>query len=57
MLIYANHCVIAKIFEEEVNNLSKDLLRENLQKKRPYINGTVILNFLLPKILIKKNDV
>jgi NurA-like 5'-3' nuclease len=41
-------------FEEEINNLSKDLLKKNLQEKRSYVNGTVISNFLLPKILIKK---
>jgi len=32
-MFYADHCVIAKIFEEEVNNLSKDPLKKNLQKK------------------------
>jgi hypothetical protein len=31
--VYANHSVIAKIFEQEVNNLSKTPLRKNLQKK------------------------
>jgi hypothetical protein len=31
--VYADHCVIAKIFEEDVNNQSKDPLKKNLQKK------------------------
>ncbi len=55
--VYANHCEIAKIFEEEINNLSKDPLKKNLQKKRPYINGTIIFNFFATKDSYLKNDV
>jgi hypothetical protein len=48
--------VIAKIFEQEVNNLSKTPLRKNLQKKWPYVNGNFISNFFVAKDSYKKND-
>jgi hypothetical protein len=46
--------VIAKIFEEDVNNKSKDPLKKNLQKKGLYLMELLFLMFFLPKILIKK---
>ncbi len=45
--------MIAKIFEEEINNLSKDPLKKSLQKKWLYVNGTVI-SFAM-KDFYKKN--
>jgi hypothetical protein len=51
--VYANHCMIAKIFEK-VNNLLKKPYERQLTKKRPHVNGTIIFIFLLPKMLIRK---
>jgi hypothetical protein len=39
--VYANHCMIAKIFEK-VNNLLKKPYERQLTKKRPHVNGTII---------------
>jgi hypothetical protein len=46
--------MIVKLFEEEVNILVKEPNKRELAKKRPHVNGSIIFNFLLPKILIKK---
>jgi hypothetical protein len=45
--------MIAKIFEERVNNLLKDA-KKQLGKKRPHVNGTTIPTFFLPNIFIKR---
>jgi hypothetical protein len=31
--VYVDHYMIAKLFEEKVNNLLKKLMKENLQRK------------------------
>jgi hypothetical protein len=54
--IYVDHCMIAKIFEERVNNLLKDA-KKQLGKKRPHVNGTTISNFFSAKHSYKKDDV
>jgi hypothetical protein len=51
---YANHCMIAKIFEEEVNNLLKEPHERKPTKKIPHVNGIDNSNFLYLKILIRK---
>jgi hypothetical protein len=46
--------MIAKIFEEEVKNMFKKPYERQLAKKKPYVNGSISLIFLLPKICIRK---
>jgi hypothetical protein len=53
--MYVDHCTIAKIFEEKVNNLLK-YAKKQLGKKRPHVNGTTISNFFTAKLSYKKND-
>jgi hypothetical protein len=43
--------MMAKVFEETINNMFKDMER-NL-KRKDHVNGTNIFNFLLSKILIR----
>jgi hypothetical protein len=45
--------MIAKTFEK-VNNLLKKPHEREPTKKRPHVNGTIILFYFMPKILIKK---
>ncbi len=52
--VYADHYMIVKIFEKEIKNLLKELHEKKPTKKMLHLNGTVISNFLLPKILIGK---
>ncbi len=47
--VYADHCVIEKIFKKEVNNMSKEPFEKEPTKKWPHANGTVILNFFVAK--------
>ncbi len=49
--------MIAKIFEEEVNNFLKKPYETQPTKKRPHVNGTIISNFFASKGFYKKNDV
>jgi hypothetical protein len=37
--------MIAKIYEEEINNLLKKLYEKQLAKKIPHVNETTISNF------------
>ncbi len=55
--VYANHCVIAKIFKEEINNLSKESFEIEPTKKWPHANGTTISKFFIAKDSYKKDDV
>jgi len=55
--VYANHCMIIKLFEEEVNISSKELNEKELVKKRPHVNGNIIFNFFVAKDSYKKGDV
>jgi len=52
--VYVDHDVIEKIFKEETNNLSKEPFDKNLQKNDFIYMELLFLNFLLPKIFIKK---
>jgi hypothetical protein len=54
--VYVDHYMIAKIFEEKVNNVFKDVERQP-KKKRPHVNGTTISNFFVAKNSYKKYDV
>jgi hypothetical protein len=51
--VYANHCMIAKIFEEVNISLKKPDERE-LAKNRPHVNGSIIFNFFTTKDSYKK---
>jgi hypothetical protein len=48
--------MIAKIFEEKMSNMFKDVERQP-RKKRPHVNGTIISNFFVVKNSYKKYDV
>jgi len=54
--VYVDHCMIAKIFEEKINNMFKDVKRQP-RKKRLHVNGTTISNFFVVKNSYKKYDV
>jgi hypothetical protein len=47
--IYADHCMIAEIFEEKVNNMLKDA-KKQLGKKRFHVNGTTISEIFEEKV-------
>ncbi len=49
--------MVAKIFEEKVNNLLKESYERQPAKKRPHVNGTTISNFFATKDFYKKDDV
>jgi hypothetical protein len=49
--------VIAKIFKEEINNLSKESFEIEPTKKWPHANGTTISKFFIAKDSYKKDDV
>ncbi len=55
--VYANHYMIAKIFEKYINNLLKKLHERKPAKKRPHVNGTIICNFFVAKGFYRKDDV
>ncbi len=54
--VYANHWMIAKIFEKEVKNLLKKPHERKLTKKIPHVNGIVNSNFFVAKDSYKKYD-
>ncbi len=54
--VYANHCMIAKIFEE-IKNLLKEPYERQFAKKSPRVNKTTIFNFFTTKDFYKKYDV
>jgi hypothetical protein len=43
--VYIDHCMIAKIFEEEISNLLKKLYETQLAKKISHVIGTIISNY------------
>ncbi len=51
----ANHFIIAKIFEEEVNNPLKGEFEKHLAKKRSNPFGSAIVNFFAIKRLPQKS--
>jgi hypothetical protein len=40
--VYANHCMIIKLFEEEVNISLKEPNEREFVNKRPHVNGNII---------------
>jgi hypothetical protein len=54
--VYANHCMIVKLFEEEVNILVKEPNKRELAKKRPQVNGSIIFNFFATKNSYKRRS-
>ncbi len=55
--VYANHSMIAKIFEKKVKNLLKESYERQPIKKNPHVNGTTIFNFFATKDSYKKDDI
>ncbi len=55
--VYANHCMIAKIVKEKVNNLLKKPYERQFTKKWPHVDVTIISNFFVTKDFYKKDDV
>jgi hypothetical protein len=53
----ANHQLIVKNFEEEVNNSMKNPLENNLQRKRHVMSANAISNFLGAIHPYKKDNV
>jgi hypothetical protein len=51
--VNANHSIIAKVFEEEVNSPLKGKVEKQLGKKGQIHVGVQLLNFLLPNILYR----
>jgi hypothetical protein len=51
--VYANHCMIAKIFEK-INNLLKEPYEKQLAKKKPHVIRTTIFYFFTTKDFYKK---
>jgi hypothetical protein len=47
--VYANHCMITKIFLKEVNNLLKEPYERQPTNKKPHVNGTISSNFFVAK--------
>jgi hypothetical protein len=54
--VFSYHFYIAKMFEEETNNVLKINLEKQLAKKRPYLIVNVISNFFVTKYPFKKED-
>ncbi len=54
--VYANHCMIAKIFGK-IKNLLKEPYERQLAKKNPHVNKTTIFYFFTIKDFYKKYDV
>jgi hypothetical protein len=55
--VFVNHFNIAKVFEEEVNNVVKGELERQLAKKRLNLSGNVISNLFAQKYPFKYKDV
>jgi hypothetical protein len=55
--VFSYHFHIAKMFEEEANNVLKRNLENQLAKKRPNLIVNVISNFFVTKYPFKKEDV
>jgi hypothetical protein len=55
--VYVDYCMIAKIFEKEVNNLLKKPYESQLAKKILHVDGSIISNFFATKDFYKKDDV
>ncbi len=51
--VYANHYMIAKIFEK-INYLLKEPYEKQLAKKKPHVIRTTIFNFFTTKDFYKK---
>jgi hypothetical protein len=51
------HSLLAKKFDEEMNNLVKSELERQLVKKKQNVSSSEISNFFIIKILYKKEDV
>ncbi len=55
--VFPYHFNIAKMFEEDINNVVKGELEKQLVKKKPYLFGNVIPKFFLAQDPFKKEDV
>lgn len=55
--MFPYHFNIAKMFEEDINNVVKGELEKQLVKKKPYLFGNVIPKFFLAQDPFKKEDV
>jgi hypothetical protein len=55
--VFSYHSYIAKMFEEEANNVLKRNLEKRLAKKRPNLITNVISNFFVTKYPFRKKDV
>lgn len=50
----ADHAIIAKKFEEEVNNKIRGLVERQLTKKRFNVSSIIISSFFVVKMFVKQ---
>jgi hypothetical protein len=50
----ADHAIIAKKFEEEVNNKIRGLVEKQLTKKRLNVSSIIISSFFVVKMFVKQ---